>query len=188
MLPCTHCGEQIAEDTTVCPQCGAFEPFSGIQADSPTERGQASTDSGGKGSFKGLLRDVGCQIAPGCGGMLAVGVVVALVAVIAAFCGGSESGYGYDLETQEINCQEYLDAVAEASVDLLWGDDEVEVFSITANLKRDRLDWNKQVCPGIAETSGGKYEIWYFVTGKDQSEWSLDYDMRPLQSSGTPNP
>jgi hypothetical protein len=64
----------------------------------------------------------------------------------------------------------------------------VEVFSITANLKRDRLDWDKQVCPGIAETSGGKYEIWYFVTGKDQSEWSLDYDTRPLQSSGTPNP
>ena len=183
MLPCTYCGEQIAEDSTVCPYCGAFEPFSGVPAEAYAEPEPGGAEDARDGFFKGLLKDCGCNLAFGCGGIFVLVVVIALVSVIATFCGGGGEGeYGYAPEMQEINCQEFLDAAVESSVDYVWGDDEVEVFSIRANLERDRIDWEKQVCPGIAETSGGKYEVWYFVTDSDDGEWTLEYEMRRLQS------
>ncbi len=188
MQPCAYCGEQLAEDSTVCPFCGAFEPFSAATPGAYAAPEQPGTENAREGLFKGTLRDVGCNCAVGCGSLLAVGVIAVVAAVIAVFCGGSVGDYGYDPETQEVNCQEYLDADVSESADLLWGDDEVEVFSIRATLKKDRVDWDKQVCPGIAETSGGKYEIWYFVIDKDKGEWNLGYEMRPLKSAATPIP
>ena len=187
-MPCTYCGEQIAEDTTVCPHCGAFDPLSDAPAEVSLEPVQTGAEQDREGFIRGLLKDLGCQVVLGCGGILGVGVIAALVAVIAAFCGGGGGDFGYDPDTQEINCQEYLDSDVDASVGLLWGDDEVEVFSIRAASERDHIDWGKQVCPGIAETSNGMYEIWYFVTSEGADEWTLDYEMRPLSSRQTPEP
>ena len=126
---------------------------------------------------------MGCQITLGCGGLLAVALIAIIIGLITAFCGGTENDFGYDSETQVIRCQEYIDADLEESEGLLWGEDEVEVFSIQASLQTDRIDWDKNICPGIAETTGGKYEVWYFVVGVDGGEWlTLGYDMKPLES------
>ena len=188
MLPCAHCGEQIAEDTTVCPYCGAFEPFSTALPEAPEHPEQATAERAHNGLIKGLLQDIGCHLAVGCGGLVALGVVIALVSVLTVLCGGSQGDYGYDPDTQVVNCQEYVDSAVEANVGVPWFGDDVMVLSIKADLKRDRVDWDKRVCPGVAETTDGKYEIWYFVTDYEDEEWTLDFEMRPLSMSDGTDP
>ena len=87
MATCTYCREDIPDNSTVCVRCGTFDPFSplatpfepedypeippdleGFPSAPPDEVG-VDQDSGGSGCWN-FIKDLGCQYALGCGGIV----------------------------------------------------------------------------------------------------------------------
>ena len=88
--PCSHCGEEIEEDATVCPRCYTFGPFESSLPGPPIDTIRPVGVRGGEdreGCLKGLFKELGCHCAIYFGGFVTLVIMVIILTVIAAMCG-----------------------------------------------------------------------------------------------------
>ena len=188
MATCLHCGERIPDGLTVCPRCGAFEPFVAAQAPSlsngspPAPPDEVGVGPGtGEPGFMGSLKDLGCQYAIHCGGLVAVVVIGVIIVVVAGVCLGGDS---------KIECQELHDSAFNSSAP--WEDTETgqldlefKILEIASDLETDRMVADKTVCPGVAQTTDGPHSIWYVP----ESDGGFTIHIEPLaESAPAPTP
>ncbi|MXZ89866.1 MAG: hypothetical protein F4W95_10060 [Chloroflexi bacterium] len=164
LKPCSYCGEDVEEGTTVCPHCHTFGPFERSVPEAPDDAlSESSVDHDshvGKargGWFKGLLKEVGCQYAVGCGGFLAAILIGIVIALIASMCGDGRSG--------KIDCQELHDWAMEPAD---WEDtdtgqllDGFRILEIIPDPDANTTAEHGIFCQAVAQTTEGKYLIWY---------------------------
>ena len=175
---CVHCHQEISEFAQVCPRCGAWEPFT-LLSPSDTDvaasidlTGDQEVEETRKGWLGGLLKDVALQYAIGCGGFLAAIVVVIVMVIIVSSCGSGASGYN------QLECQDYYDGLMpDMRVD---ESSEVQILSITANEEKDQIAWNKSICPGVMETTKGKFKIWTIEIEETSTDWFFESEVEWL--------
>lgn len=117
--------------------------------------------SDGSGCWN-FVKDLGCNYAIGCGGILAATVVGVIIVLIATVCTGGE---------KEVDCKELHDwAINDPEP---WEDADTgeplpdfKILEIASELEKDRAEPGMEVCPGIAQTTDGPESIW-FVFNKD---------------------
>ena len=188
MLLCSNCGELIAEDTTVCPHCDTPEPLAEAAPPHPAPLIQAEPD---RTQVSDPARYAGRGRPTGIGGLLAfggAGLLVRALVLVAAACfilgayglcailgDGALSGTGSgDYECQAL----YGDFASSYQRPEL---DGLGVQSISLTRHTDDLEWNKRVCPAVAETSAGRYNVWIEVTGESETEWEFEFRTEPVE-------
>lgn len=94
LKPCSHCGEEIEENATVCPRCYTFGPFEsslpGAPIDAFPDLSEERDARGGEereGCLKGLFKELGCHCAIYLGGFIILAVLVIILTLLAAVCG-----------------------------------------------------------------------------------------------------
>jgi hypothetical protein len=122
----------------------------------PPDYEEAESSRGGSGCWD-FIKDVGCQYALGCGGLVAATVIGVIIVLIASVCAG---GVG------EIQCQELHNWAMDPSDP--WEDRETgetlsdfKIFEIAPDVEKDRPEPGREVCPGVAQTTDGPEAIWY---------------------------
>ena len=188
MLLCSNCGELIAEDTTVCPHCDTPEPLAEAAPPHPAPLIQAEPD---RTQVSDPARYAGRGRPTGIGGLLAfggAGLLVRALVLAAAACfilgayglcdilgDGALSGTGSgDYECQAL----YGDFASSYQRPEL---DGLGVQSISLTRHTDDREWNKRVCPAVAETSAGRYNVWIEVTGESETEWEFEFRTEPVE-------
>ena len=165
LKPCPYCGEDIEEDTTVCPHCRIFEPFESSQPagpvdtlSEPAEEGDPQGGEARRGWFKDALKELGCQYAAFCGFPLIAIAIVAVVTVIIAMCN--------DGKPEEFDCRELHDSVMDLTMD--WEDpdtgqplDDFRILGVTPDPDADTTAEHGAFCQAVALTTDGKRSIWY---------------------------
>lgn len=163
LKPCLYCGEDVEEDTTVCPHCHTFGPFESslpaASVDMLSDLSEECDPHGGKaqGWFKDLLKDVGCNYAIGCGGLIiAVAIAIAFAAIISMCSDG---------RPKEFNCQELHDWAMEPkdweSTDTGQPLDDFRILEIIPDPDAETVAEHGAFCQGTAQTTDGEHLIWY---------------------------
>ena len=178
MATCSYCSKDIPDDSTVCRHCGAFEPFSSQPHprdpdDSPAfasdpegpllesaEDEEVDQGNDGSGCWN-FIKDLGCNYAIGCGGILVAAVFGVVIALIAGVCAGGE---------REVDCQELHNwAINDPEP---WGYTETDnplldfkILEIDSELEKDRPEPGMEVCRGVAQTTDGPESIWFVFDG-----------------------
>lgn len=168
LKPCSYCGENIDEDTTVCPHCRIFGPFeSSLPVDSidtfsdPPEERDSRGGEAREGFFKGLFREIGCNCAFGCAtyfvGFIILVVIVVIVAVIAGTCG--------DGRPTEFDRRELHDWVMDSTG---WEDThtgqplhDFRILEIIPDPDADTTAEHEPFCRAVAQTTEGEHSVWY---------------------------
>lgn len=164
LKPCSYCGEDIEEGTTVCPHCRTFGPFeSSLPAASVDTLSDPSKERGpregkaGRGWFKDLLKEVGCHYAVGCGGFIIAIAIAVFFAFIISTCGNGRP--------EEFDCQELHDWAMEPTD---WEDtdtgqplDDFRILEITPDPDADTTAEYGAFCQAAAQTTDGEHLIWY---------------------------
>ena len=188
MLPCSNCGELMAEGTAVRPHCGISEPTAEVASPHtiPPVLGEPDrTQVSDPARYAGRGRPTGV------GGLLAFGgaglLVRALVLVAAAcfilgaygLCAILGDGALSGTESGEYECQAlYGDFASSYQRPEL---DGLGVLSISLTRHTDDLEWDKRVCPAVAETPAGRYNVWIEVTGESATEWEFEFRTEPVE-------
>ena len=184
---CVHCHEDISEFSQVCPRCGTWEPFSPhpsgeadvpAHIDSTTGEEFEGRQEGGSSGLGGFFKDVAINYAIGCGGCLVAIVVVIIIVAVVSICGVRGSGLDR-LECQE----EYDDFISVFNED---DSPHGRILKVTASQETDRIAWDKRMCPGVAETAKGEFEVWLAVIDETSEDWTFEFQIEPLKSEPLP--
>ena len=166
LKPCSYCGEDIEEDTTVCPHCHIFGPFASslpaasIDAfsDSSEER-DAHGGEAREGFFKGLFREMGCHCAIYFGGFIILIVMAIIFAVIASMCG--------DGSPTEFDCRELHDWAMDLTD---WEETDTgqplhdfRILEIIPDPDADTTVEHGSFCQAVAQTTDGEHSVWYYL-------------------------
>ena len=189
MLPCSNCGEAIAGDTTAtCPNCGIPEPTTEAASPHPAPLIQTEPD---RTQVSDPARYAGRGRPTGIGGLLAfggAGLLVRALVLVAAACfilgayglcailgDGALSGTG----SGDYECQALYGDFASS----IRGPSSTgwEFSPSPSHGHTDDLEWDKRVCPAVAETSAGRYNVWIEVTGESATEWEFEFKAEPVE-------
>ena len=184
MATCTYCREDIPDNSTVCVRCGTFDPFSplatpfepedypeippdleGFPSAPPDEVG-VDQDSGGSGCWN-FIKDLGCQYALGCGGIVLATVIGVIIVLIATVCGGEDG---------MVDCQDLHDEAMDSTMG--WVDEDTgetlpdfRILEITSDVDQGSTEPGVEICRGVAQTTDGAESIYYIY--ENDSSFSI---------------
>lgn len=160
---CSYCGEDIEEDTTVCPHCRTFGPFESSPPASVDTLSDLSEQRDSHGSefrggwFKDLLKGMGCECAFGCCGFIIAIATAIAFAVIISMCG--------DGVPDEFDCQELhdwaMDPTGWENTETGQPLDDFRILEITPDPDANTTAEHGAFCQATAKTTDGEHLLWY---------------------------
>ena len=174
LATCSYCSKDIPDDSTVCRHCGTFDPFSpqprpldpndppvfpsypdGTLMESADEE-EVDQGSDGSGCWN-FVKDLGCNYAIGCGGILVATVIGVVIVLIASVCAGGEK----EVDCQELQSWAVSNSETWEDVDTGTPPQDFKILEIAPELEKDHAEPGMEVCPGVAQTTDGLESIWF---------------------------
>ncbi len=179
LKPCSYCGENIEEDTTVCPHCRTFGPFeSSLPVDSidtfsdPPEERDSRGGEAREGFFKGLFREIGCNCAFGCAFSFVGFIILVVLVVIVATCGG---GRPTEFDRGELH-DWAMDPTGWEDTDTGQPLHDFRILEITPGPDAAITAEHGPFCQAVAQTTEGEHSVWY----ESEDDGTLSLFTEPL--------